>query len=116
MIGKVRAGDVAKADGTQVLDVLKARMEALTKPVQDAEGTPPAEPETASPAAAGLDPDDPWALKVEELSSQDEATAALDEVTDLLASGEIDGEHFKAVESAILARFPAAGGEGQVAA
>ncbi len=106
VIGKVRAGTVAKPDGTRVMDLLKARMEALASPQEAA----PSEPEAASPVADALDPADPWALKVEELSNEDEATAALDEVAAMVGSGAMQAEHADRIEKAIAARFPQAAG------
>ena len=106
VIGKVRAGTVAKPDGTRVMDLLKARMEALASPQEAA----PSEPEAASPVADALDPADPWALKVEELSNEDEATAALDEVAEMVGSGAMQAEHADRIEKAIAARFPQAAG------
>ena len=44
----------------------------------------------APPVAAGLDPDDPWAAKVEELGDEDDAFAAISELADLLSDGKID--------------------------
>ena len=99
VIGKVRAGTVAKTDGTRVMDLLKARMEALASPQ-----------ETAPSVAAALDPEDPWAAKVEELSNEDEAAAALDEVAEMVGSGAMQAEHADRIESAIAARFPQAAG------
>lgn len=92
---KRRSGEVAGPDAAKVLELLTARMEALAKP----------EPGTAPPVAAGLDPDDPWALKVEGLSSDEEAAAALDEATELLAASEITADRFGAIEDAITEWF-----------
>lgn len=102
---KGRAGELSDAGVARVHGPLKARMEALATPPQDAEETSPAEPETASPVAAVLDPDDPWALKVEGLSSDEEAAAALDEATELLAASEITADRFGAIEDAITEWF-----------
>ena len=110
-VAKGRSGEVTKPGAEKVLDALKARMEAVAVPQQDAGADPQAEPEAAPPVAAGLDPDDPWALKVEELSSEDEADNTLVEASVMLGNGEIDGEHFDRIEAAILARFPQAGKE-----
>ena len=109
VVGKVRAGEVAKPDGAQVLNLLKARMESLANPQQDAE-TATAEPEAAPPVAAALDPEDPWALKVEELGDDDDAAAALDEVAELVGSGAMQTEYAERIEMAIAARFPHAAG------
>lgn len=60
-------------------------------------------------AAVRLDPGDPWAAKVDELASDDDAAAALAELVELVGSGAMDAERFARVEAAVLARFPAAG-------
>ncbi len=106
---KFRAGEIAEADSVKVLDLLKARMKALSAP-QDAAETPQPEPEATPAVAAVLEPDDPWALKVEELSDEDEAAAALDEVAELVGSGTMQAGHADIIESAIAARFPQAAG------
>ncbi len=104
VIGKVRAGQVAKPDGKQVLDLLKARMETLASPQEAA----PAEPEADSPVADALDPADPWALKIEEIVDGDlpAARELLDELDTMLRDGTISVGHATAVEEAIVARFP----------
>jgi hypothetical protein len=112
---KVRCGELSDAGEARVLQPLQARMEALANPPQEAEVVPPAEP--ASPVAAGLDPDDPWALKVEEIPEGDDAAAAavLDEATEMLVAGQLDAAHFGRIEDAISARFPVAGREAEAA-
>jgi phage recombination protein Bet len=106
---KKRAGEISGPDSVQVLDLLKARMEALATPQQDAEAA-------GSPVPAALDSDDPWAAKVDELASSGDAADAITELLVMLGNGEIDAEHAGRVEAAILARFPDANSEGQVAA
>jgi phage recombination protein Bet len=101
-VEKGRSGDVPKPEAGKVLNALKARMEALASPAQDAQEEPPA-------GAGGLDPDDPWAEKITDLAGDEEAAAALDEATELMVSGQIDGPRLKQVEAAILARYPDAG-------
>ena len=113
--GKVRAGEVPRPEAEKVLDALRGRMEALANPPQGAEATPQAEPEPASPVAAALGPDDPWTLKIEGLSSGEEAAAALDEATELLVAGTITADRFGAIEDAITARFPMPGKEAEAA-
>ena len=113
---KVRDGELTEPGSERVLAPLKERMEALANPPQDAEVVSPTEPETVPPVAAALGPDDPWTLKVEGLSSDEEAATALDEATELLAAGEINAERFGAIEDTITARFPGAGTERDEAA
>lgn len=115
VVGKVRAGEVAKPDGTKVLDLLTARMEALAKPAQDA-AEPPCETDAAAPVAAGLDPEDPWAPAVEALASAEDAAVLLADLLGQLGRGEIDAGRAGLVENAIVARFPGAGTEEPVAA
>jgi hypothetical protein len=110
-VSKHKADELTLADRDSVLAALTARMEALKNPPQDAEAAPADEPETASPVAAGLDPDDPWAAKVEEIASEEEADDALVEASVMLGNDEIDGGHFGRIEAAILARFPGSGKE-----
>lgn len=91
--GMVKDGTLAKADAVKLQGILRKRMEELK-----AEATPS--------LAAALDPDDPWALKIEELSSEEEASRALDEADTMLRDGMLNAEHYEAVEAAIRARFP----------
>jgi hypothetical protein len=116
-VEKHRAAELTLADRDGVLAALTARMESLKTPdPAQAEAGPPCEAEADFPAADALDPEDPWAAKVEELGSEDDAAAALDEATGMLSDGTMDAARFGRVEDAILARFPAAGGEAQAAA
>lgn len=55
-----------------------------------------------------LSTDDPWAQKVEDLTSEDEAVEALVEASILLGSGDIDEARFQQIEAAILVPFPGA--------
>ncbi len=59
-------------------------------------------------AAMRLSPEDPWALKVEEIATGDLAAAreTLEELFGMLDKGAIDTEHAGRVENAIRARFP----------
>ena len=105
VVGKVRAGEVAKPDGKQVLDLLKDRMESLANPPQ-AEAAP----------AAALDPEDEWAAKVEEITSAEDAALVIEDLLRMIGAGEIDAEHAGRVEDAILAKFPDANKTEAVAA
>jgi len=55
---------------------------------------------------ASLAPEDSWASKVEELASEADAQAAIDEAGKLLTDGKIISARFAEIEAAILARFP----------
>lgn len=67
---------------------------------------------------AGLDADDPWALKVEEIPEGDDAAAAavLEEASGMLGGGELDAGHYARIVAAVDARFPKAGEEAKAAA
>jgi len=67
-------------------------------------------------AACQLSPDDPWAAKVEELTSTADADTVLDEVARMTAAGELDAGHAGRIENAVIARFPDVGRESPVAA
>jgi hypothetical protein len=110
---KGRSGDIPRSEAEKVLDALKARMEALAAGPQGAQEEPPAAAGSAS--ADGLDPDDPWAEKVADLATEDDAFAAVSELADLLNEDKIDGERFGLVSAAIEARFPVISGEGKAA-
>ena len=123
-------GRMTDAGSGRVLAALTARMEALASPAGSVSaspgGTGPGEAADAEivdaeivddgAEAVGLDPEDPWAPKVEELASDDDARAALDEAGGLLAAGDIDAARLAAIEAAILARFPGAQNAPAVAA
>ena len=104
----VNDGKLTKDKGARLQDALRVRIAEL-KAAAEAEAQ-------AVPAEVVLDPDDPWAAKVEELSSEDEAAAALEELEGLVGAGTIDAEHFARVGAAIEAKFPKAAGQSQVAA
>ncbi len=107
VIGKVRAGQVAKPDGKQVLDMLKARMETLASPQEAA----PSESEAASPVAAVLDPEDPWAIAIDGLAGPEDAEVLLADLVYQRSRGEIDPERAALVEQAVEALFPTGAGE-----
>jgi hypothetical protein len=66
--------------------------------------------------AATLDPADPWAPAVDELSSPEEAESLLDDLVDQLGRGEIEAERAGRIENAIRVRWPAPGKETAAAA
>jgi hypothetical protein len=123
-VGKHRAGELTFADRDFVLAALTVRMEAL-KPAKQPEAAPQetAEPPRESEVVEAevvieLDPEDPWALKLEEIVEGDLTAAgeALDEATGMLASGELDPDHYDRVKEAILTRWPDAARDAGVAA
>ena len=99
-VEKVRAGEVPKPEAEKVLAALTARMEALKNPPQEAEATP-AEPEDSSPAAAVLDPDDPWVTAIDGIVTAEDGTALLEGLVDQRGRGEIDAERAALIEEAI---------------
>jgi len=111
---KKRKGEITGPGSVKVLDLLKARMEALASRQPDAETTPAAS-DPAPLVAAVLDPEDPWAVAIEGASSAEDAERLLEDVTDQRSRGEIDPECAALVEQAIEARFPGMSRE-QVAA
>ena len=99
---KVKDGTLAKADAARLQAVLRKRMDEL---------------KAASPVAAGLDPDDAWAAKVEEIpeGDADAAAAVLEEAARMLSSGELGAEHYARIEAAVEAKFPKAPAEARAA-
>ena len=51
-----------------------------------------------------LDPADPWALRVEEIASAEDAAAVVSEVGDAVSDGSLSDEKAAAVYAAISAR------------
>ena len=95
----VKDGSLSKADAVKLQGILRKRMEELK-----------AQPETASPVAAVLDPDDPWTSAIEGLASAADGEALLQDVADQRGRGEMDPERAAvietAIEAAVAARFP----------
>ena len=83
---KVRDESITREDARRLQVILRARMETLK-------------------TGAALDADDPWALKVADISELMEAEAALRELADLLSSGGVDEPRYKAIAAAIDARL-----------
>lgn len=95
---RVDSGDLAKDDAVRLQGVLRKRMEELK-----------------NVARTALDPEDPWAEKVSDISDVTEGEAALAEALQLLSSGEIDDDRYRLIEAAIEARLTALGGERKAA-
>jgi hypothetical protein len=90
---RAKAGQVAAADADAVKVLITARLADLgviTAPL--------------SP----LDPEDPWALKVEGLDNETDAGDVLDELAQGRARGLVDPARAARVRAAVLARFPGA--------
>ena len=102
---KFKAATLTEAEQARVLDLLKARMEALAKPQQDAEATTDAA-EAAPPVAAVLDPEDPWAVAIRELVDAGEAERLLDDARDQAARTELNPDRLALIEQAVEELFP----------
>jgi hypothetical protein len=88
---KAHAGEITGTDARNVQELITARLADLRE---------------ARPAE--LDPEDPWAVKVEGLSGPDDAADALAELDSLLEAGRVDPARAVRVRRAVLARFPQA--------
>lgn len=100
-----RSFPAVEVDGELLLETLKregARRKAAAAPKQQQAAS------AAAVRAAGLDADDPWAAKVEEITEGDYTAAreTLEEAADMLGRGELDAEHYARIVAAIEARFP----------
>jgi hypothetical protein len=104
----VNDGKLTRDEVTPLQNRLRARIKELQDAAEAAAGNAeePAEAEVIGDNAAGLDPDDPWALKVEELASTEDASAARNEVAEMVYGGTMDAGHGDRIDAAILARFP----------
>lgn len=89
---RAKAGEVTAADADRVRELITARLADLS----------------GSGAAGGLDPEDPWAVKVEGLSSTFDAADVIDELERLRGTGAVDQDRAARVRAAVLARFPQA--------
>ena len=96
-----------EVDGELLLETLKregAKRRAAAGPQQPARvaAVPPAA--AAQPQQAGavvLDPDDPWAPKLDEITSDDDGATVIAEAGELLAAGEIDNARYEQVTAAV---------------
>ena len=101
---KVHAGEITKADAERVQALLRPRLAELDRKAKQ------------QPAAPALDPEDPWAAKVDGLTGDEEAVDALAELAELARTGNIDEARVDQVTAAIVARFPHLAGEARAAA
>jgi hypothetical protein len=108
----VNDGTLTREEAGQLQAALRVRIEALRTAGQAASE------EVVEGEIVGLDADDPWAAKVEEIPEGDEAAiaAVLEEAAGMLGRNEIDAEHYARIEAAVEAKFPKDGGQVQVAA
>jgi hypothetical protein len=115
---KVGDGTLTKADAARLQAVLRVRIEELkaAQAAGAATEAPPCGGDSGDAGVPALDPDDPWAPKVDDLTTSGDASDAITELLVMLGNDEISAEHAGRVEAAILARFPDANADGQVAA
>jgi len=99
----VRAGQCSTADAERIQALLTARMDDLKNAEQ-----PP----------AALDPEDPWAVRVEEIQTASDAEMAMNELLEAFKGGRIDETRANTIRNAISARAAQVADvlEGQVAA
>lgn len=90
------------AEAARLQGLIKARWKEL----KDAAEAEPVDGEIVEP----LDPADPWAARVEEIASPDDAQAVASEVADALSSGELNDAKAASVYAAISAREQAVRG------
>jgi hypothetical protein len=88
---KANAGEITAASARRIQELITARLADLR-----------------SDTAAALDPEDPWAVKVEGLDSEPDASDALGELEGLREAGSVDPARAARVRAAILLRFPRA--------
>jgi AAA domain len=104
-IGQQRSG--APANGQAAPNGRRARpAPAQATPPAEAPAQEPVPGPVAGPAVA-LAPEDPWAAKVEDLTTAEEARAAEAELDALFTDGQITAERCDEITEAIRARFPA---------
>lgn len=101
-------------EARRIQDLLSARMEGLREEAAEEA----AEARDAQQAPAALDPDDPWAVKVDGISAASDADAVMNELLEEFKAGRIDETRANQVRAAISARASAVADviEGKVAA
>lgn len=89
---KLHGGEISKPDSERIAELIKTRAEKIQQP----------EP---------LDPEDPWAVRVEEVTSQDDAEQVIAEAVEQCKAGTLDVTHANRVRAAALARAAGASPE-----
>lgn len=99
---------LTKGEAGRLQDLLRVRIAELKPPAE----APAAEAEAAGEDAevvegvvVDLDPEDPWAPKVEEIASENDAAIVLAEMNDMLAKGQMDNARYEQVGAAIESRL-----------
>lgn len=91
-------GQITVADAGRIKVAIRARREELFK--QPAKDDEPVDAEVVP----DLDPEDPWALRVQEIASPEDAAPVVREVGDALEAGTLSEDKANAVYSAIAER------------
>lgn len=108
-----RAGELAKDDANRIAKAIKRRLAELRKPAEPGASPTPARTAgtlgagsatTGTDEQAGLDPEDPWAPKVESVASQEDADAAKADVRQQVGAGHLAEERGDAIINAINLR------------
>ena len=91
-VAKFEAGEITKEQKNEVCNLITAQIEFLDSQQAPVEGTVSA-------------PDgDPWQAKVEEITSRDDADAAIAELDQAHADGHVDSRRHKALRAAMAAK------------
>jgi hypothetical protein len=90
---KAHKHEITREEAKHVQDLIAARIDDLRK-------------EESAKLLRLLSEDDPWRLKVEGLSEDEEARAALEELSGLVTSKQVDMTRANRISRAIVARFP----------
>lgn len=96
VIDKRNEGLIVTADAERIKNAIRARWKELAEET-DAEAV-------QGTIVAELDPADPWALRIEEIASVEDAVAISSEVGKAISDGSLDDEKGAAVFAAIAAR------------
>lgn len=94
VVGKRNAKEISQAAAEELKAAIRARWAELKDTSDAVEGT----------VVEPLDPADPWALKVQEITTGDDAEALIREVTEALGTGRMDEGKSRSVFAAIEAR------------
>jgi phage recombination protein Bet len=94
LIAKRDDGKIVTADAERLKELIRARWKELAEQAEPVQGT----------VVPGLDPGDPWAARVEEIATTEDAVAAASEVGKALADGSVDDARAASIQQAIAAR------------
>ncbi len=97
MVARKNGHKLTTVDAERIKDAIRVRAKEL---IEQAGAEEPVD----GTIVPELDPADPWALRIEEIASADDAEAVASEVDDAVSSGELALEKETAVRAAIAAR------------